>query len=90
MRSPAPRQSVWQGAVARVLQGGSDEELLMWCFQHGCQPSADEIEVWNEFLAKRGWRDPGSEELLQAKRDQGFADRDDIQTWFDLHQAEES
>ena len=80
----------YDSLVARVLQGGSDEEILTWCFQHGYQPSSDEIEVWNESLAKRGWRDPGSEELLQVKRNQGFADRDDIQTWFDLHQAEES
>ncbi len=76
--------------VARVLQGGSDEEILEWCFANGHRPDPDEIEVWNGFMTKRGWRDAGSEEFAQAKRDRGFGARDDIQTWFDLHRAEES
>jgi gluconokinase len=79
----------YQALVDRVLQGGSDEEILEWCFQQGYRPSADEIEIWNGFMMKRGWRDSGSAELNQAKRDGGFAARDDIQTWFDLHAAEE-
>lgn len=76
--------------VARVREGGSDEEILEWCFQRGYRPSLDEIEVWNEFMMKRGWRDSGSEELVQAKKARGYSLRDDIQTWFDLHVAEES
>jgi gluconokinase len=79
----------YKGLVARVLEGGSDEEILEWCFQNGYRPSDEEIEVWNGFMMKRGWRDTGSEELEQEKRNLGFADRDDIQTWFDLHVAEE-
>ena len=75
--------------VDRVLKGGSDEEILEWCFQHGYRPSDDEIQVWNEFMVKRGWHDSGSEELREAKRERGFAAREDIQTWFDLHSAEE-
>ncbi len=75
--------------VARVLQGGTDEEILEWCFGHGYRPRADEIEIWNGFLAKRGWRDAGSAELAQAKAAAGFADRAEIQTWFDLQEAEE-
>ena len=75
--------------VERVLAGGTDEELLGWCFAQGHTPSAEEIEVWNGFMSKRGWRDAGSEELAVAKRARGFGQRDDIQTWFDLHRAEE-
>ena len=45
--------------------------------------------VWNAFLPKRGWRDEASDELAAAKKDAGFGDRDDIQTWMDLHDAEE-
>lgn len=75
---------------ARVLSGGSDEEILAWCYQQGYRPTEDLIEVWNEFMKKRGWRDAGSAELVQAKNDRGFGDRDDLQTWFDLHLAEEA
>ncbi|MEI9863720.1 MAG: DUF5069 domain-containing protein [Limisphaerales bacterium] len=35
----------------------SDEQLLAWAFTQGRQPSEDEIEVWNGFMSKRGWRD---------------------------------
>lgn len=80
----------YEKLAARVKAGGTDEEILVWCYAQGHQPSADEIEVWNEFMTKRGWRDGGSEELAEAKRIRGFGARDDIQTWFDLHLAEEA
>jgi len=73
----------------RTLEGGTDEEILEWCFERGRKPSEEEIEIWNAFLAKRGWRDEGSEELMDAKKRAGWEKRDDIQTWVDLHDAEE-
>jgi gluconokinase len=76
--------------VERVLRGGSDEEILAWCYEKGTRPNEEQVEVWNQFLTKRGWRDAGSEELRSAKAAAGFEGRDDIQTWFDLHLAEES
>ena len=75
--------------VKRTLQGGSDEEILDWCFEHGRRPSQEEIEIWNAFLVKRGWRDAGSADLQAAKQRAGWGNRDDIQTWVDLHDAEE-
>src|SRR5205814_8771067 len=48
---------------AETLKGGSDEELLAWAFAHGRQPSEDEIEVWNGFMTKYGWRDAGTQRL---------------------------
>jgi hypothetical protein len=75
--------------VERTLQGGSDEEILEWCFARGNKPSEEQIEVWNAFIAKRGWRDAGSADLQAAKERLGWAGRDDIQTWVDLHDAEE-
>ncbi len=73
----------------RVLQGGSDEEVLDWCFTQGQQPDAEQIEVWNAFLTKRGWRDSGSAGVESQKIEAGFGHRDDIQTYFDLMDAEE-
>jgi hypothetical protein len=75
--------------VTRTLQGGSDEEILEWCFKRGRQASEEEIEVWNAFLVKRGWRDAGSADLAAAKERSGWSDRDDIQAWVDLHEVEE-
>ena len=80
----------YQALVEQVLRGGTDEEILTWCFEHGRRPSDEEIEVWNEFMTKRGWRDSSSAALAEAKRLRGFADRDDIQTAFEFHVADES
>ncbi len=75
--------------VNRTLQGGLDEDVLEWCFTRGRRPSAEDIEIWNAFLAKRGWRDEGTADLQAAKERAGWGGRDDIQTWVDLHDAEE-
>ncbi|MEP6708518.1 MAG: DUF5069 domain-containing protein [Verrucomicrobiota bacterium] len=75
--------------AARTLQGGSDVDILEWCFEQGRRPGKEEIEIWNAFIAKRGWRDGGSTELQEAKERLGWGDRDDIQTWVDLHDVEE-
>ena len=79
----------YEELAIRALQGGSDEEILEWCFQRGRRPSDEEIEIWNAFILKRGWRDAGSEDLQAAKERAGWGNRDDIQTWVDLHDAEE-
>ncbi len=75
--------------VERTLQGGTDEEILEWCFQKGHRPGEEEILVWNAFMTKRGWRDDVSEWLDQEKKKRGFAHRSDIQTAFDFHKADE-
>ena len=79
----------YEELAARTLQGGSNEEILDWCFAQGRKPNEEEIEIWNAFLAKRGWRDKGSADLQAAKERLGWGGRDDIQTWVDLHDAEE-
>jgi Domain of unknown function (DUF5069) len=79
----------YEELAIRTLQGGSDEEILEWCFKRGRQPSEEEIAIWNAFLLKRGWRDEASADLQAAKEREGLGDRDDIQTWVDLHEVEE-
>ncbi len=74
----------------RVLQGGSDLQVLRWCFKQGRKPTAEEIEIWNTFMRKRGWKDSTSGGLEAAKRAGGLADRSDIVTWFDLFDADEA
>jgi hypothetical protein len=73
----------------RTLQGGSDEEILEWCFENGKRPNEEEIEIFNSFLLKRGWRDASSEELESVKKENGLGDRPDIKTWVDFHDADE-
>ena len=75
--------------VERVRQGGSDEEILQWCFSVGRRPSEDDIYVWNEFMRKRGWNDEVSETVKRRKREAGMADRSDIQTAFQFIDADE-
>jgi hypothetical protein len=80
----------YEAMAENVRGGGTDEEVLEWCLNHGRRPSAEEIEIWNEYMIKRGWRDSSSEALAEAKRARGFAHRDDIQTAFEFHLADES
>jgi hypothetical protein len=55
-----------------ALKGGSDEELLAWAFKHGRQPSEEEIEIWNAFMSKRGWRDSGTQRLHERLAEIGL------------------
>ena len=58
---------------AETLKGDkSDVELLEWAVQHGHQPDAAEIEVWNAFMTKRGWRDAGTAKLHERLAEIGL------------------
>ena len=74
---------------ARTLQGGADEEILSWCFENGTRPNEEQIEIWNGFMLKRGWNDALTETLLRRKRENGFENRDEIQTMFQYIDADE-
>jgi Domain of unknown function (DUF5069) len=75
--------------VERVKQGGSDEEILQWCFTKGRKPSEEEIFIWNEFMRKYGWNDQISERLKFRKNEAGMADRSEIETMFAFIDADE-
>ena len=75
--------------VNRVKEGGTDDEILEWCFQRGRKPTDGEIYVWNEFMRKRGWNDELSETLMRRKKDAGMAGRSDILTMFNFIDADE-
>jgi gluconokinase len=71
----------------RVLEGGSDEEILAWCRAHGRELNDVDRMVWNQFVTKLGWNDFASQRLQQVKIQSGLAGRDDIQTmahYFDV------
>lgn len=73
----------------RVNQGATDDDLLAWAFSAGRQPNEAEIEMWNEFMRKFGWRDKASEILVRRKSETGLADRAEIETMFQFIDADE-
>ena len=81
----------YDALVARVLQGGTDEEILEWCFANGRRPTEFEIHVWNEYMIKRGWRDTDATDAdFQAYKQQyGLGHRADILTYFDFYEVDE-
>lgn len=68
----------------RVAEGGSDEEILEWCFEKGRRLNGGDLTVWNGFISKLGWKDFATPRLEQGKQESGAADRADIQTVGDL------
>jgi gluconokinase len=77
---------------ARVLEGGTDEDILAWCFSKGTKPNDEQLLVWNKFMLKRGWRDEddGSTQELEAyKAASGLAHRTDLITFFDYYEVDE-
>jgi hypothetical protein len=73
----------------RVKEGGTDEEILEWCFENGRRPNEGDIFLWNAFASKIGFRDFAAPILQETKQKLGIADRDDIATMPDLMDYEE-
>jgi gluconokinase len=76
----------------RVLEGGTDDEVLAWCFAHGTRPNDEQVLVWNKFMLKRGWRDEddcSTQELERYKASSGLAHRTDLVTFFDYYEVDE-
>ncbi|MEQ1842754.1 MAG: DUF5069 domain-containing protein [Verrucomicrobiales bacterium] len=65
---------------ARVLQGGTDEEILQWCETQSRPLNDTDKLVWNHFTTKLGWNDRIAPILTKRKAESGLADRDDIVT----------
>lgn len=64
----------------RVDQGGSDEEIQEWCYQTGRRLNEGDLEVWNGFVSKFGWKDRATAFLEKRKTEVGIPDRTDIET----------
>ena len=80
----------YQDLVDRVLTANStDEELLDWALNEGRHPDDEDIEIWNAFMCKRGWKDEISTRLAERKAEDGISDRADIETMFQYIDADE-
>ena len=73
----------------RVRQGGTDEEILEWCYQKGRRLNEGDLMVWNNFMTKFGWNDFATPISKSRRKRLGMADRDDIQTIGDFIDLEE-
>lgn len=73
---------------AETLKGGNDEDLLAWAFAMGHQPSETEIEIWNAFMIKRGWRDAGTQRLQERLAEISLSP-DTVQTMFEFIDLDE-
>lgn len=82
----------YKDIAEQVEAGKGDDEILEWCYQHGTPRSEFDRMLLNKFLEKLGWRDDDNgitKRLENYKRDDGLADRTDIQTIFDLIEVNE-
>ena len=78
------------GVLCRsVLEGGSDEEILEWCYATGRRLSEGDIIVWNAFISKLGWNDFAAPFLEHIMQKEHIGHRTDIQTIVDLIDLDE-
>ncbi len=74
----------------RVLAGGTDEEVLAWCREHGTRRTEEEMEVWSDFMRKRGWRDSARERVIFRLKEAGLEARAaEASTMFDFIDLDE-
>ena len=73
---------------ARTLAGGTDEEILAWCFERGGARTDDECNIWCRFLLKVGWRDDRTPVLRQRIVEFGLTGKP-IETFVDLNEFDE-
>ena len=63
-----------------MLKGGTDDEILEWCYQNGRRLNAGDMTVWNGFFSKLGWNDFVTPLLDAEKEKYGITHRTDITT----------
>jgi gluconokinase len=73
-----------------VLDGKTDQQVLDWCLANGSKPSEEQIEIWNGFMTKRGWRDESSDRIVFRLKEAGLEAKDELAaTMFDFIDLDE-
>ena len=67
----------------------SKEQAWDWVLQHGDSPTKEQIEVWNGYMTRRGWKDDLVETLQRRLKEGGFEHHNEIQTMFDFIDLDE-
>ncbi len=73
---------------AETLKGSSDEELIEWAYGNGRQPDEQEIEIWNGFMTKRGWKDSATPTLEKRLAELGLP-ANTVETMFEFIELDE-
>ena len=73
---------------AETLKGGSDESILAWTRANGRSLSDEDIEYWNAFAMKMGWRDKYIERVHMRLGEVGLP-LDRVVTMFDFIDLDE-
>ena len=79
----------YDALAAAVGSSMTDEQAWEWVSQNGQAPTEEQIEVWNGFMTRRGWKDDIADILERRKKESGFEKRSEIQTMFDYIDADE-
>ena len=81
---------------ARVLAGGSDQELLAWIQEHGEVPVPERISQWNDILLCSGPKDDEARQRfhgrlhdIAAKRGVPVASLPSVSTWAEVIELDE-
>lgn len=81
---------------ARVLAGGSDEELLAWIQAHGEVPISEDISQWNRALLSSGPKDDAARQRfhsrlhdIAARRGVPVTSLPSVSTWADVIELDE-
>ena len=74
---------------ARVLEGGTDEDILRWCFETGRVLNDMDLLVWSHFVKKLGWNDMVTPGLERYKAASGLAQRKEIVTIAEYWEVDE-
>jgi gluconokinase len=74
-----------------VLQNPAvtQDEVLAWAEATGRKLSTNEIEIWNGFMTKRGWRDEANEVLVRRLKENGLTVDAGVDTMFDYIEVDE-
>jgi hypothetical protein len=81
---------------ARVLAGGSDQELLAWIHAQGEVPTSEEISQWNRLLLSSGPKDDAARQRfhgrlhdIAAKRGVSVSSLPSVTTWAEVIELDE-
>ncbi|MEM6911333.1 MAG: DUF5069 domain-containing protein [Verrucomicrobiota bacterium] len=81
-------QIEYDALVSEVLAGRSEEHLLQWAYTQGRQPSEEEIEIWNAYMTKLGWRDAITERVKFRLQEASYPENA-VETMFEFIDLDE-
>ncbi len=76
-------------AWVRAHPEATDEDVWVWAESCGRKLSTNDIQIWNSFMTKRGWRDEAHEILERRLKENGLGPEAGVETMFDYIEVDE-